>query len=138
MFPDRWPGVGLLLLRVAVSVDSIGAGWSHLCSQRPGALFSPVLGIAGLTIAVFLLAGFLTPIAASAAILVKASQGFLDLAGSPAPSVCVVVSLVVLIFTFAALVLLGPGAFSIDARLFGRREIIIPKRSSLDPGTPPE
>jgi uncharacterized membrane protein YphA (DoxX/SURF4 family) len=27
----------------------------------------------------------------------------------------------------AALVLLGPGAFSLDARLFGRREIIIPK-----------
>jgi hypothetical protein len=27
----------------------------------------------------------------------------------------------------AALVLLGPGAFSIDARLFGRREIIIPE-----------
>jgi hypothetical protein len=26
----------------------------------------------------------------------------------------------------AALVLLGPGAFSLDARLFGRREIIIP------------
>jgi uncharacterized membrane protein YphA (DoxX/SURF4 family) len=27
----------------------------------------------------------------------------------------------------AALVLLGPGAFSLDARLFGRREIIIPE-----------
>jgi hypothetical protein len=28
-----------------------------------------------------------------------------------------------------ALVCLGPGAFSLDARLFGRREIIIPKAS---------
>jgi hypothetical protein len=27
----------------------------------------------------------------------------------------------------ATLVLLGPGAFSLDARLFGRREIIIPE-----------
>jgi len=33
-----------------------------------------------------------------------------------------------------ALVFLGPGAFSLDARLFGRREIIIPekKASGLD------
>lgn len=29
-----------------------------------------------------------------------------------------------------ATVLLGPGAFSLDARLFGRREITIPPRSS--------
>jgi len=31
----------------------------------------------------------------------------------------------------AALVLLGPGAFSLDARLFGRREIIIPEGGRL-------
>jgi hypothetical protein len=29
-----------------------------------------------------------------------------------------------------ALVCLGPGAFSLDARLFGRREIIIPDSAS--------
>jgi uncharacterized membrane protein YphA (DoxX/SURF4 family) len=28
-----------------------------------------------------------------------------------------------------SLVCLGPGAFSVDARLFGRREVIIPKHS---------
>ena len=33
----------------------------------------------------------------------------------------------------AAIALLGPGAYSIDARLFGRREIIIP-RPSRSPG----
>jgi uncharacterized membrane protein YphA (DoxX/SURF4 family) len=32
-----------------------------------------------------------------------------------------------LIILSAAIVLLGPGAFSLDARLFGRREIFIPK-----------
>lgn len=31
----------------------------------------------------------------------------------------------------AAIILLGPGAFSLDARFFGRREIIIPKKSSV-------
>lgn len=29
-----------------------------------------------------------------------------------------------------AIMLLGPGAFSVDARLFGRREIVIPAASS--------
>jgi hypothetical protein len=33
----------------------------------------------------------------------------------------------------AALVLLGPGAFSLDARLFGRREIIIPEGGGHSP-----
>ena len=28
-----------------------------------------------------------------------------------------------------ALLFLGPGAYSVDARLFGRREIVIPRRS---------
>jgi hypothetical protein len=30
----------------------------------------------------------------------------------------------------AAVLCLGPGAFSVDARLFGRREVIIPHSSS--------
>jgi hypothetical protein len=33
---------------------------------------------------------------------------------------------VILLVDAAALALLGPGALSLDARLFGRREIIIP------------
>jgi uncharacterized membrane protein YphA (DoxX/SURF4 family) len=32
----------------------------------------------------------------------------------------------------AAILALGPGALSIDARLFGRREIIIPRRMPLE------
>ena len=35
-------------------------------------------------------------------------------------------SLLFVIIMAAAIMLLGPGAFSFDARLFGRREIIIP------------
>jgi hypothetical protein len=32
----------------------------------------------------------------------------------------------------AALALVGPGAFSLDARLFGRREIVIPQSSRTE------
>lgn len=38
-------------------------------------------------------------------------------------------SLVGVIILAAAIALLGPGAFSLDARLFGRREIVIPNIS---------
>jgi len=31
-----------------------------------------------------------------------------------------------------AVICLGPGAYSLDARLFGRREIIIPTRSAKE------
>lgn len=37
-----------------------------------------------------------------------------------------------LVVLAAAIFLLGPGAFSLDARLFGRREIIIPKNPAAD------
>jgi hypothetical protein len=36
----------------------------------------------------------------------------------------------------AAVVLLGPGAFSLDARLFGRREIVIPEGAFTPPMIP--
>jgi len=32
----------------------------------------------------------------------------------------------------AAVVLLGPGALSLDARLFGRREVTIPEKANPD------
>ncbi len=73
-----------------------------------------------------LLAGFLTPIAAI-------------IAGPGAAGVCLSLlpvctrnmfdsSLPILLAAtiLVAILLLGPGAFSVDARLFGRREIIIP------------
>jgi uncharacterized membrane protein YphA (DoxX/SURF4 family) len=66
-----------------------------------------------------LLAGLMTPIAGAVAGLtgIVAGVGSMPLDVARAALVA---------SAAGAIVLLGPGAFSIDARLFGRREIIIP------------
>lgn len=85
-------------------------------------LITADLNLPGWLFAVFLvggaclLIGFLTPIAA--AIVGLAAIVFAIFFESS-------YTVVVLIILAAALALLGPGAFSVDARLFGRREIRI-------------
>ena len=73
-----------------------------------------IAGLLGAVAGILLLLGFLTPIAAAVAGLVAVRMAI------PLGFVTVVAF---------AIVLLGPGAFSIDGRLFGLREIIIPSRS---------
>ena len=74
-----------------------------------------------------IVAGFLTPAASAAATvgyLMTGISSFLMTEGNNRISTSAAFTLAAI---SAALVLLGPGAFSIDARLFGRREIIIPE-----------
>jgi uncharacterized membrane protein YphA (DoxX/SURF4 family) len=68
----------------------------------------------------------LTPIAAILAALISTG---ITLSWFPPPSIAHCRSLLAIVLEMAiaiALICLGPGAFSVDARLFGRREIIIP------------
>jgi uncharacterized membrane protein YphA (DoxX/SURF4 family) len=76
---------------------------------------------------VAILVGFVTPVATAAATvgyLIAGVESFLITEGNNPISALAAFNLAAV---SAALVLLGPGAFSIDARLFGRREIIIPE-----------
>jgi len=79
-----------------------------------------------------LLVGLITPIAAAAVGFIAAATSasiIPAIDGGATPS-RLVFAFVAVIAT--AVVVLGPGAFSIDARLFGLREIIIP------PSRPPQ
>ena len=125
-FPGGWPGVGLLLLRMAVGTTAAAAGVAPLMQHGTPTLGAAVIGVVAIACGGLLLIGFVTP---GAAVLVGLGSAGLTIPGCPAlatglldakPSAGFVIVMAI------AILLLGPGAFSVDSYLFGRREIIIP------------
>ena len=87
-----------------------------------------VLGLSALVVGLAFLIGFLTPIVGpvlAVGYLIESVQ--LVLAGDGAKHADAS-TFIYLASISLAVALLGPGAFSVDARLFGRLEIIIPER----------
>ena len=90
--------------------------------------FVVILAVSAILVGLALLIGFFTPVAgASTAIGYSTMGGSLLLHGGAAASSGAFTAAIDLAAISIALVMLGPGAFSLDARLFGRREIIIPE-----------
>lgn len=73
-----------------------------------------------------ILMGFLTPICCVLAAVGNAFISFVRPPSAQTPTLASLIAHLSLAIICVALGLLGPGAFSLDARLFGRREIVIP------------
>jgi hypothetical protein len=116
------PGAGLLLLRGAAAAALIAPG-AHLLTGAPtelGAVGSVLCAVDGLLIGL----GLWTPLTAGFGTVLALARA----AGLPAHG-----ELMLPVVT-AALALLGPGAWSIDARLFGWKRIEIAPRKGHDSG----
>jgi len=120
MFPQGGPGIGLLLLRIAA------AGMFALNATHPFNFSSPVLHLLVLLliglISLSLLLGFLTPFLAVATCVVAALNLIFTIHEMNAVYI-------LRILTSAALIFLGPGAYSVDARLFGLRVTVVAPRN---------
>jgi putative oxidoreductase len=114
MFPGDWPGAGLLLLRLAAAIPLLIGGSSEFWGAPQDGLYTRfiAIGVGGL-----LLAGLWTPVAGALQAIIEVWTIF---ARGTAPSM-----LVLLAALGISLVMLGPGAWSVDARLFGRKRIDI-------------
>jgi hypothetical protein len=119
MFPGRVPGLALVLLRLGVA----GSLWQPILEGGAETncirLFS--LGcLSGL-----LLLGLATPVMGLVSLAVQLMR-LIDPFRSGAVLPAEAVTLVVHGIFALSLALIGPGAFSLDARLFGRRILTIP------------
>jgi hypothetical protein len=119
MFPQGGPGIGLLLLRIAVAGIFV-LNLTHRFNFSSNVLHWFVVLLIGL-ISLSLLVGFLTLILSIVACMAAVANLFL------ADQLVDLVYLLT-ILTSAALFFLGPGAYSVDARLYGLRVTVVPPR----------
>ena len=115
-FPGAWPGFALLLLRcvaaVALLAYASGGVWRSL---EPALLLMHGLTI---IVALSLIGGLWTPLAAIA-------QALLELYSNLTGTAAADSSHILWAAVGLCVAMLGPGACSVDSRLFGRRRIDI-------------
>jgi uncharacterized membrane protein YphA (DoxX/SURF4 family) len=115
MFPTSYPGIALVLMRF-----SLGISMTQGMAEK-----GTVIGHSGAQLLSCLLAlsialGIATPLVAGLAVAVQIATVVISDLPYQWPQVCGTLDAI-------ALVLLGPGAYSVDARIFGRRRIDIGK-----------
>jgi putative oxidoreductase len=112
-FPNAWPGVGLLILRFAAGLSL--AAVAHVAGDlaSTASLFARCV-VGGVTVLICI--GLWTPLAAVAGSAIQIIVITFGHRFELSSVVCAAVGL--------SLAMLGPGAWSFDARLFGRKRII--------------
>jgi len=121
-FADGLPGIGLLLLRLLTASALLYFAITGMLASPPPATI--VLQIVVIGTGTLLLVGLWTPVAGTLAAIAKvsiAASRFFAHSGDPWTPLAMAV-------LGATLAMVGPGAWSVDARLFGRKHIDFPER----------
>jgi len=112
-FANGWPGVGLLLQRVATAIVLVRLGIIQLSSGSFSA--STIPWLIGASAAILLLVGLWTPVVGALVAIFELWVVMTQIGDPWAP---------ILLATLGGTpAMIGPGAWSIDARLFGRRRL---------------
>jgi uncharacterized membrane protein YphA (DoxX/SURF4 family) len=116
-FPEGWPGTGLILLRAVATLPLIELIHGSHAAALP---VSVAIQLIAATSSALLAIGLWTPVSASLLAISEASLFLFAGGGSSMNLVLAVLG--------AAIAMIGPGAWSVDARVFGRKRIRIPQR----------
>jgi putative oxidoreductase len=114
-FAGGWPGTGLLFMRLVAGIVLMDCGVTRLSSDPSIQLM--VLSVLAIGAGLLLLAGLWTPVAGTLVAVIEVWNIFLLPEN---------LWIYILLGTIGiSLAMVGPGAWSIDARLFGRKHIEI-------------
>jgi putative oxidoreductase len=111
-FADGWPGGGILLLRLL-------AGGALICQGACAIGADASTGVIGTAAGLLILGGLWTPVVGLLAGAVEVWSAITQ-PGTQALSI-------ILAGLGVSLAMIGPGAWSIDARLYGRKQIVPPE-----------
>jgi uncharacterized membrane protein YphA (DoxX/SURF4 family) len=110
--------MGLLILRVATGTAILARGLSELTAVQP--VRPPILEVTAIIAGALLCVGLWTPVSGG---LVAAFEFWALITKSGDPW-----SNILLAATCVALAMIGPGVWSLDARLFGWRRVVLRDR----------
>jgi uncharacterized membrane protein YphA (DoxX/SURF4 family) len=117
-FAGGWPGSGLLIQRLLIGTTLLYDSVGHLAhAHGAAAMLPPILeGAPG----ILLLLGLWTPYACLLAAVT-------EIWGACWQIIDVRIAIILATIT-VTLAMIGPGAWSVDARLFGRKHLVLPDR----------
>jgi putative oxidoreductase len=117
-FANGWPGIGLLVQRLLIGSALLHYGIAQVEQTQNVAIFAP--SVIQATAGLLLIIGLWTPVVGVLAALAEIWTIFRH---SEDYWIAIILGTLA-----ASLAMIGPGAWSIDARLFGRKHMDIPER----------